>query len=243
MKTEGGSKLLILALDTSSVTASCALVENNKTLAESFLNAKITHSATMMPMIENLFRISGKDIKDVSLFAAVSGPGSFTGVRIGASILLGLAFGKNVPCVGVSALETMVAPFVNELFRDKIICPLMDARRGQFYNALFKNGQRLTKDRAIGAFELSIELDNIGLPVIICGDGASLFFSLVPENNYIKAPDALIYPSASEAAKLASLIYENAEDKTVYTDLNFRPVYLRPSQAERIKKENNKDQT
>jgi tRNA threonylcarbamoyladenosine biosynthesis protein TsaB len=230
--------LLILALDTSSVTASCALVEDNKTVAESFLNVKITHSATMMPMVENLFKISGRDIKDVSLFAAVSGPGSFTGVRIGASILLGLAFGKGAACVGVSALEVTAAPYNNELFADKIICPVMDARRGQFYNALFKNGQRLTEDRAISADDLSAELKKTGLPVIVCGDGASLFCSLVDDIPFIKPPCRLVYPSASEAARLALKKYEAAEDKTVFTDLTFKPVYLRPSQAERIKQEN-----
>ena len=230
--------MLILALDTSSVTSSCALYENGKTIAESFLNAKITHSKTIMPMIEGLFSSSGRDIKDVNIFAGVTGPGSFTGVRIGASVVLGLAFGKSAACVGVSALEVTAAPFDNALFKDKIICPLMDARRGQFYNALFKNGQRLTEDRAIGAAELSDELKKYGLPVIICGDGALLFSDLVPDNEYIKAPERLIYPSASEAAKLALKKYSSAEDKTVFTDLSFKPVYLRPSQAERLKKDN-----
>ena len=227
--------MLILSLDTSSVTASCALYEDGITISESFLNAKITHSKTMMPMIEGLFSSSGRNIKDVNIFAGVTGPGSFTGVRIGASILLGLAFGKSAACVGVSALEMTAAPFDSPLFADKIICPLMDARRGQFYNALFKNGQRLTEDRAIGAEELSSELEKYGLPVIICGDGASLFSDLVPDNNFIKAPGRLIYPSASEAARLALKKYEAAIDKTVFTDLNFKPVYLRPSQAERLK--------
>ena len=112
----------------------------------------------------------------------------------------------------------------------------MDARRGQFYNALFKNGKRLTEDRAICAEELSAELKEYGLPVIVCGDGASLLCSLLPDIPFIIPPDRLIYPSASEAAKLALKKYENAIDKTVFTDLNFKPVYLRPSQAERNKK-------
>lgn len=230
--------MLILALDTSSVASSCALVEDNKTIAESFLNEKITHSATIMPMIEDMFSCCGRDIKDVKIFTATSGPGSFTGVRIGASVLLGLAFGKNAACIGVSSLEVTAAPFDNELFKDKIICPLMDARRGQFYNALFKNGQRLTQDRAISAEDLSKELEEYGLPVIICGDGAILFSSLVPDNKYIKAPERLTYPSAAEAARLSYKIYENTSDKSVFDDLDFKPVYLRPSQAERNKKSN-----
>ena len=228
--------MLILALDTSSVASSCALLEDNKTVAESFINEKITHSATIMPMIEDMFACCGRDIKDVGIFAATSGPGSFTGVRIGASVLLGLAFGKNAACIGVSTLEVTAAPFSGELYGDKIICPVMDARRGQFYNALFKNGQRLTEDRAISAEDLSAELKDYGLPVVVCGDGASLLCSLLPNIPLIKAPDILTYPSASEAARLALSIYDSTEDKTVFTDLYFKPVYLRPSQAERNKK-------
>lgn len=215
------------------MSASCALVEDGKTVAAGFLNAKITHSATLMPMIENLFSVSGRKISDVNMFAATSGPGSFTGVRIGASILLGLAFGKNVPCVGVSALQTTAYPFDNEIYCGKIICPVMDARRGQFYNALFKDGKRLTPDRALSAEELSKELKNYGDPVIICGDGYELAEKLMPDIPLITPPAQLLYPTAANAARLALKIYESAEDKSIFTDFAFKPVYLRPSQAER----------
>lgn len=225
--------MLILSLDTSSVSASCALVEDGKTVAAGFLNAKITHSATLMPMVENLFSVSGRNISDVNMFAATSGPGSFTGVRIGASILLGIAFGKNVPCVGVSTLQTTAYPFDNEIYGGKIICPVMDARRGQFYNALFKDGQRLTPDRAISAEELSSELISYGADVVICGDGYKLAEKLMPDIRLIKPPTQLIYPTAANAARLAYDIYENTDDKSLFSDLSFKPVYLRPSQAER----------
>ena len=224
--------MLILSLDTSSVSASCALVEDGKTVAAGFLNAKITHSATLMPMIEELFKVSGRKPFDVSLLSATAGPGSFTGVRIGASILLGLAFGKNVPCVGVSTLETTAYPFNNAAFEDKLICPVMDARRGQFYNALFKNGKRVTDDRAISSEELYKELKAYKEPVILCGDGAELAAKLI-DMPFITAPAQLMYPTAANAARLAYDIYESADDKSVFTDLNFKPVYLRPSQAER----------
>ena len=154
-------------------------------------------------------------------------------MRIGASILLGLAFGKNVPCVGVSTLQTVSYPFNNGLFDGKIVCPVMDARRDQFYNALFKDGKRLTEDRAISAEELSKELKTYGLPVIICGDGYALAEKLMPDIPLIKPPAQLIYPTAANAARLAYDIYESTEDKSKFTDLSFKPVYLRPSQAER----------
>lgn len=225
--------MLILSLDTSSVSASCALVEDGRTAAAGFLNAKITHSATLMPMVENLFTVSGRKISDVTMFSATFGPGSFTGVRIGASILLGLSFGKNVPCVGVSTLQTTAYPFGSEIFNGKIICPVMDARRGQFYNALFKDGKRLTPDRAISAEELSAELKTFDCPVVICGDGYELAKKLMPDIDLITPPAQFIYPTAANAARLAFEIYECSEDKSVFTDLNFKPVYLRPSQAER----------
>ena len=224
--------MLILALDTSSVSASCALVEDANTVAAGFLNAKITHSATLMPMIEELFKVSGRKPENVSMLAATAGPGSFTGVRIGASILLGLAFGKDLPCVGVSTLETTSYPFNNAAFDDKLICPVMDARRGQFYNALFKNGKRLTPDRAISAEDLYEELKTYTEPVILCGDGAVLAEKLI-DIKFIKAPAQLMYPTAANAARLAYDIYESADDKSIFTDLAFKPVYLRPSQAER----------
>lgn len=227
--------MLILALDTSSVSASCALVEDGATVASGFLNAKITHSATLMPMIENLFAASGRKIGDVSMFAATSGPGSFTGVRIGASILLGLAFGKGLPCVGVSTLEVTAYPFSDR--EGVIVCPVMDARRGQFYNALFRDGRRLTEDRAISAEDLDAQLRELNAPVLLCGDGYALAAKLMPGREYVSPPDELIYPQAANAARIAARIYESAPDRSVFTDLNFKPVYLRPSQAERVCKE------
>ena len=228
--------MLILSLDTSSKTASCALVSEDGIIAESFLNAKITHSATVMPMIEGLFKNSGRNISDVTMFAATNGPGSFTGVRIGASILLGLAFGKNAPCVGLSTLEVIASPLCR-LYPGEIICPVLDARRGQFYNALFKDGNRLTPDRAVSADELDAELKNTGGPAIICGDG----YLIAKEKlscDMIIPPARLIYPSAAEAAYLSVSVYDKAEDKTVFSNKNFKPVYLRPSQAERVKNNN-----
>lgn len=226
---------MILAIDTSSVTASCALLDGDRVVAESFCNAGITHSATLMPMIEGLFAYSCKNIGDVTMFAGTAGPGSFTGVRIGASILLGLAFGKGLPCVGVSALEAAALPFSS--YKDVLVCPVMDARRGQFYNALFRNGQRLTEDRAISAAELDAELSAYSSPVLLCGDGHELAKKLMPDRVYEQTPCDLIYPRASSVARLAKRIYENAPEGSDFSDLKYKPVYLRPSQAERVRNE------
>ena len=206
---------MILAIDSSSKAASCALLDGDKVLAESFCNVGV--------------------ISDVTLFAATSGPGSFTGVRIGASILLGLSFGKDLPCVGVSTLEVTAYPFSG--YSGAIICPVMDARRNQFYNALFRDGQRLTEDRAISAEELDAELERLGAPVLLCGDGYALAAKLLSGRKYIDPPDDLIYPRASNAARLAAHFYASAPDKSIFRDLDFKPVYLRSSQAERVMNE------
>ena len=214
------------------MTASCALLSDDTVIAESFLNAKITHSATLMPMVESLFKNCGKKFDDVSMLAATTGPGSFTGVRIGCSIILGLAFGRDIPCVGVSTLEVSASPFDSLLYKDKLICPVMDARRGQFYNALFRNGERLTADRAISASDLSKELLEYGGEAIVCGDGYKIARELMSDVSQPDLPDSLIYPSAAAAARLAYKTFIGSQDKSIYSDRNFKPVYLRPSQAE-----------
>lgn len=225
---------MILAIDTSSKSASCALLDGDDVIAESFCNAGVTHSATLMPMVEGLFTATGRKTDEIEMFAATSGPGSFTGVRIGASILLGLAFGKGLPCVGVSALEATALPF--ESFRDVIICPVMDARRGQFYNALFRNGERLTDDRAISGEDLYAGLSDGNSPVLLCGDGHALAAPFLKDLVLVDAPRDLIYPRASNVGRLARRIREASPSGT-FTDLEFKPVYLRPSQAERVMSE------
>jgi tRNA threonylcarbamoyladenosine biosynthesis protein TsaB len=233
--------MLILAVDTTAGAASCALWKDGYSIAESFINAKITHSVTLMPMIESMFSSVGADIADVEMLAATVGPGSFTGVRIGASVILGLACGRNIPCVGVSTLDVLALTLA-DVPGDFMICPVMDARRGQFYNALFRSGhapQRLTEDRAVSGEQIAEELKKYGLPVMANGDGYRVFEPFLKDIPVLKTPDKLIYQSASKVAEAAYNKYEEAENKSVFTDLNFKPVYLRPSQAERTLKEKN----
>ena len=139
----------VLALDSTALVASVALCEDGKLLGELTLNNGNTHSQTLLPMVEFLLKQFDMTPGDVDLFAATVGPGSFTGVRIGAATLKGLAFGRNRPCVAVSALEALA---YNMRDTDGIVCALMDARRGQFYTATFevKDGtvERITPDEA-----------------------------------------------------------------------------------------------
>lgn len=234
--------MLTLAIDTTANTASCALYDGG-IIAQSSLNAKITHSATLLPMIDSMLKCARVEIKDVELLCASVGPGSFTGVRIGVSLMLGLAFDRCVPCVGVSTLEAL-AYNVKDLDGDFIICPVMDARRNQFYNSLFTPGKvplRLLPDRAISAEELKAELLSYNKPIMPVGDGYALSQRELDGVNLLKVPEALSYQLASSVAACAIDKYNAAPDKSVFNDSSLRPVYLRSSQAERCAAANIKD--
>ena len=160
--------MLILAFETSAKAASAALLEDGKLLAESYQNTGLTHSQTLMVMAENLLHQCGKTVNDVNAVAVAAGPGSFTGVRIGVAAAKGFAWGREVPCYGISTLEAM-ALSLGEY--QGYVCPVMDARRSQVYNALFyvNHGslKRITEDRAIALAQLKQELAHLTEPVFL----------------------------------------------------------------------------
>ena len=174
---------------------------------------------------------------DVDLFACSAGPGSFTGVRIGVATVKGLAFGSGRPAVGVSTLEALARNLDFGDDASKIICPVMDARRGQLYTARFvRRGselERLTPDRAISYTEFENETLPLG-KVWLCGDGYGLVQGLLPEGTVYDTPEPMRYQSAYSVALSAWLAYRRGE----YGDADsLRPVYLRLSQAERERAE------
>lgn len=223
----------ILAFDSSAVSASVALVEDGKLLAESYLNVGLTHSATLMPMTQQLLQASNCKLEDVDALAVSAGPGSFTGLRIAVSCVKGIAAALNKKCVAVSTLEAMACnlPPIGEF----TICAVMDARCKQFYNALFKvqNGEitRLCEDRAIMVDKLGEELKNISGDIVLVGDGSPLAFSMLADNNNVKLPpDNLRFQKASSVAAAAIKKYNNNETVSAAA---LMPSYLRLSQAER----------
>ncbi len=219
----------ILALDSTAGTSTAALCEDNKLIAEFSLNGGNTHSETLLPMIAEILKNSGYSPRDIDIFACAAGPGSFTGVRIGAATIKGLAFGSGKPCIGVSTLAALA---YNLNGFDGIICPVMNARRGQVYNALFSCHQaRLCDDRALSIEELCSELSVKKEVVWLCGDGAEITFDgFAGRVNAKKAPERLKYQSAFSVAQLALAEYENGVRTP---DIELSPVYLRLSQAER----------
>lgn len=220
----------ILSLDSTALTASVAICENEKLLAEYTVNCGNTHSETLLPMISEVLKKLGMSVSEIDMFSCSAGPGSFTGVRIGAATVKGLAFGSGKPCIGVSTLKAL-AKNING-YDDRIICPVMNARRNQVYNALFSPcGERLCDDRALSIDELFEELSEIGRKVILCGDGT--FLTLKGFDNRIDAvpaPERALYQSAYSVAQCAFEEYNNGL-RTFDTDLV--PIYLRLSQAER----------
>ena len=215
---------MILSLDSTAVTASVALTDNAKVLKSEFINSGLTHSETLLPMVKRVMQ--GHSFSELDGIAVTAGPGSFTGVRIGIATVKGLAFNYETPCYSVSTLEAIAYNYTDT---DCIVCAVMDARRMQFYNALFeiKNGvvNRLCDDRAIGIDELRKELDGMK-NVVIAGDGASLYFENLSLDNCELAPQDRIYQNA------VSVAYAIKNKKPI-TPEQLVPVYLRQSQAER----------
>lgn len=231
--------MLILGVECTASPVSVALCDDGLLVAEYFLNQKITHSQTLLPMCENLLNMSGVSISDIDCFAVTAGPGSFTGVRIGISAVKGLAQGLSKPCVPVSVLEAMAYGF---LASECYVCATMDARCNQVYNALFKVSDgvvtRLCEDRALMIDELIPELCDIfendpERPIFLCGDGAEMLnrVLLSKEIDFVRlAPENIKLQRASGVCAVATALI--ADGKTV-TARELQPFYLRLPQAER----------
>lgn len=225
--------MLILAFESSAKPASVALVQDGKLLSQYFQCSALTHSRTLLPMAEDMLKNAELTFNDIDAFAVAHGPGSFTGIRIGVSTVKGLGWAEDKPCVGVSTLEAMAWHGVSH---GGYICPVMDARRSQVYNALFKivggRPQRLTEDRPIALSELAGEVKKLDAPVFLVGDGTEIAAKFFDEASipYIKAPDNLAWQSAWGVAMAA-------QEKEFYGTQQLMPVYLRLSQAERERQE------
>lgn len=223
----------ILAFETSAKAASVALLEDGKLLGESYQNTGLTHSQTLMVMAQQLLEQCGKTVADITAVAVAAGPGSFTGVRIGTAAAKGFAWGAQLPCYGVSTLEAMAEHLG---IYQGYICPCMDARRSQVYNALFfaQEGslQRLREDRAIALSDLAEELKTLDGPIFLVGDGSELccrtLHGEIP--NLVLPKEHQMHQRATGVALAAAKKIAAGEPG----DANaLVPNYLRLSQAER----------
>ena len=232
--------MLLLAFETSAKAASVALFDGAKLLGENYQNTGLTHSQTLMVMAEDLIKQCGFTPADITHTAVAAGPGSFTGVRIGVAAAKGFAWGKELPCYGVSTLEAMALGL--GIWEGTVVCA-MDARRSQVYNAIFevKNGicARIREDRAISLAELGKELKTIAGPIYLVGDGAALCHRTLSDLPLILPPEWKQHQRAVGVglAAQAAIARGEAGDAAAMT-----PNYLRLSQAERerLEKEQNK---
>lgn len=221
--------MLTLAFESSAKAASVALLKDGALVSQYSQCTALTHSRTLLPMAEDMLKNAELSIKDVDMIAVAHGPGSFTGIRIGVSTVKGLAWAADKPCVGVSTLEAMAW---HGLSAGGYICPVMDARRSQVYNAIFKieDGRpiRVTEDRPIALSELADEVRALNAPVFLVGDGTELTRKYFESAGIpcVAAPENLRWQSAWGVAMAAS-------DKPLQTSADLNCVYLRLSQAER----------
>lgn len=227
----------ILGIDSSSSPASAAVVCDGKILSEVYVNNGLTHSKTLMSVIDRALFFAGITTDDIEAIAVAAGPGSFTGVRIGVSCAKGIAFEKDIPCAAISTLEMLAYNFLSV---EGTVCAVMDARCSQVYTATFKsqNGkiERITDDRAISVDELSAHLKSIDDKIYLVGDGAAMFIGRAATENLILAGEAMRYQKSSSAVYAAvnkgKDIFKSSECLV--------PYYLRLPQAERELKKKQK---
>lgn len=228
----------ILALESSALTASCAVCEENLVVCESSITAGLTHSQTLMVMVENMLKNAEQKLEDIDAIAVSVGPGSFTGLRIGVSSAKGMAKALNCPCIGVSTLYGLAR---NLEGMEVIVCSVMDALRDQVYNALFdmrnEKNLRICDDRAISIDELieQLELMKHDVPLLLVGDGAKICYDKMKD-----ILDVRIAPPQLRLQRAASVGFcglEKLKSGNFCLENEVIPTYLRLSQAERIRKE------
>ncbi len=229
--------MLILAFETSAKAAGVALMEDGKLLGESYQNTGLTHSQTLMVMAEDLMKQCGVCVADVTAVAVAAGPGSFTGVRIGVAAAKGFAWGAELPCCGVSTLEAMALGLG---VWQGYVCPVMDARRSQVYQALFHvdcgNYTRIREDRAISLQELGEDIQNLSEPIFLVGDGSQLCYNILLG----KVP-SLVLPAEhrmhQRGSGVALAAMRMLREGAACSGAELVPNYLRLSQAERERNE------
>ena len=220
----------ILVIDTSGPVCGVAVMEEDKVLCEYTAQNRNTHSANLMPMAEAALASAGVSVNGLDAVAAVTGPGSFTGVRIGVASAKGIAHGAGIPCIPVNALEALS---LSAGFFDGVICPIQDARAGQVYGAAFRNGQRLMPDEPLKLEVFLSKILSMGSRFLFLGDGTPVHRESIQRilgEKAAFAPPHLNYLRPSAAGVLAL----RSEERTDY--LSLQATYLRPPNAQKNKK-------
>ena len=228
----------IVAMDSSGLVASVALIEDDSMIAEYTVNYKKTHSQTLMPMLEDVVRMTELDLKEVDAFAVAAGPGSFTGLRIGSATVKGLGLALDKPVIGVPTVDALS---YNLWDSDKLICPIMDARRNQVYTGLyrFENGEHvIVMDQApMDIAELMDRINELGEPVIFLGDGVPVYRERILELANVQVLFAPAHMARQRAGAVGVLASRYFAEGRIESAAEHKPEYLRMSQAERERAE------
>lgn len=231
----------ILALDSSGLVATVAILEDDQTIAEYTVNYKKTHSQTLLPMLDEIVKMTEFDLATIDAIAVAGGPGSFTGLRIGSATAKGLGLALNKPLIHVPTVDGMAY----QLYGNRgLICPIMDARRNQVYTGLyrFEKGFEIVENQmAISVSELIDKLNQYGEKVTFLGDGVPVYRSLLKDGLCIEACFAPAHANRQRAAAIGALAMKYYAEGKVETAAEHQPDYLRLSQAERERAEKNAD--
>ena len=218
----------ILAIEASSLVASVAIINDDVITAEYTINNKITHSETLLPMIDEICRMTDTDVNTLDAIAVSGGPGSFTGLRIGSATAKGLALALDIPIVHVPTLDAMA---YNVYGTDMIICPIMDARRGQVYTGIYSfDGDNLNvhlENSAMPIEELVDRLKSIGRKTIFLGDGVPVYLEKIKEMVQVPYVLAPAHANRQRAAAVAVLAQKYVREGKVETAAEHEPDYLR----------------
>lgn len=226
--------MLLAAIESSGLVASVALMTEDKLIGEYTTNFKKTHSQTLLPMLDEVVKMTGLQLEDVDAIVVSGGPGSFTGLRIGAATAKGLGLALDKPLINVPTVDALA---YNLFGTAQIICPIMDARRQQVYTGLYTfEGDRfcvLCPEKAVGIDEIVQEINELGKDVIFLGDGVAVHKDFIRENTRVGCSFAPLHLNAQRAGALAALGKIYFEEGRLETADEHVPEYLRLSQAER----------
>lgn len=224
----------ILAVDSSGLVASVAIIEDDAMIAEYTINYKKTHSQTLLPMLDEIKKMTELDLGSIDAIAVAAGPGSFTGLRIGSATAKGLGMALNIPIIPVPTVDALA---YNLWDCDKVICPIMDARREQVYTGLysFENGvfNTIMEQTPLSVSQLMDVINQNGRDVIFLGDGVPVYKDSIEEKAQVKVCFAPAHMSRQRAGALGVLGMELYRSGVHETAADHKPVYLRQSQAER----------
>jgi tRNA threonylcarbamoyl adenosine modification protein YeaZ len=226
----------IFAIEASGPVAGCAVLEDDKLLGEYRIQNRLTHSQTLVPIMEELTKRLDLDLASVDAIALTEGPGSFTGLRIGAATAKGMGFALKKPIIGIPTTDALAAAAFGT---DALVCPLMDARRGQVYTGIYEEKDHPVTLRpccAVPAGEILEDLNARGREVLFLGDGVPAAMELIQSKlqvSYRIAPAFMNRQSPAVTATLAMARWRELGDKALINADDFRPEYLRKSQAER----------